>query len=227
MSNKSYGRRAILGGGLMAAGIAGIAAPEAVLARAAAPAAPAWRPQSEPQDAWLDRPATRHRLVVDTSSAASAGMGLLYADTFYASNLSGYGLRPETLAVVLVLRHLSTPFGYDDAVWSKYGAAFAEKLELKGEQAARAPHGNPLLAGAAEADPTLGSLFEKGARFAVCGVATHFMAMMLAKKTGGSAPAVEAELKAHLVPGAVLMASGVVAVNRAQEHGYTFVSGAS
>jgi intracellular sulfur oxidation DsrE/DsrF family protein len=186
----------------------------------------------EPQDAWLDKPGTRHRLVADTSTAAAAEAALSYVDGFYAANKSGYGLASETLGVVIVLRHFSTPFGYNDKIWSKYGAVIAEKLKLSGQRAIRAAHANPLLSAATpeiatdkgnggEDDPTLASLAAKGAHFAVCGAATTQIAKLLAKVD--NAAAIEEELKANLIPGGVLMASGIVAVNRAQEHGYALV----
>jgi intracellular sulfur oxidation DsrE/DsrF family protein len=39
---------------------------------------------------------------------------------------------------------------------------------------------------------------------------------------GGNAKAVDAELRSNLVPGALIVPAGIVAVNRAQEHGYSF-----
>ncbi len=232
MNDSTYSRRKIVSGSVLAAGlIAATQTPSAV----ALTEHGEWRPAQEPQDAWLDKPGTRHRLVIDSATAAAARGAVSIADTFYATNASGYGLGSDTLGVVIVLRHLATPFAYSDAIWSKYGAVFAEKLGLSGQTAIRAVHGNPLL-GAAAPDklahrhqddenqaPTLASLASKGARFAVCGAATTYLAGMLAK-SGGEPAAVERELVAHLIPGAVLMASGIVAVNRAQEHGYTFVT---
>ena len=230
MDQQSYNRRAIISGSVLAAGLATTAQPPSALARAEDTD---WRAAREPQDAWLDKPGTRHRLVVDTSTAAAAEAALSYVEGFYAANKSGYGLGPETLGVVIVLRHFSTPFGYNDKMWSKYGAVIAEKLKLSGQTAIRAARANPLLSaaedatdksgGGEDAEPTLASLAAKGARFAVCEAATAQLAKILAK-TGGAPATFEEELKANLVPGGVLMASGIVAVNRAQEHGYAFLS---
>ena len=232
MSEPTYNRRTIVGGSVLAAGLmAATQAPSALAGTGSA----FWRPALEPQDAWLDKSGTRHRLVVDSASAAAAAEAVAVADGFYASNASGYGLGPETLGVVIVLRHLATPFGYNDAVWSRYGSAFAEKLRLSGENAIRAVHGNPLLGAAAPTrgsdpgshganrEPTLAGLQAKGARFAVCGAATAYLAKILAG-TGGEPANVERELKDNLIPGGVLMASGIVAVNRAQEQGYAIVA---
>src|SRR3546814_19208642 len=75
-----------------------------------------------------------------------------------------------------------------------------------------------------DAPVTLASLAAKGARFAVCGMATQGMAAQIAKTSGKPAKTIEDELKANLIPGAVIVPAGIVAVDRAQEHGYAFVN---
>jgi intracellular sulfur oxidation DsrE/DsrF family protein len=229
--NGPYNRRAVIGGSLLAAGMVTVPRPAAALGPAGS--AP-WRAAMEPQDAWLDKPGTRHRLVLDTATAEEAQRAVSYVEGFYSANKSGYGLGPESLGVVIVLRHLSTPFGYNDRIWSKYGPVLADKLKLSGQNAIRAAHANPLLSaptaenatpgsGGEDDTPTLASLAAKGVHFAVCEAATTQIAKLLLKE-GDTAAAIEAELRANLVPGSVLTASGLVAVNRAQEHGYAFVS---
>ncbi|TPG40602.1 hypothetical protein EAH79_11970 [Sphingomonas koreensis] len=234
MTDRLADRRAIIGGGALLAGAGALSRP----ARAQAmDAQPRWQPFPEAQDAWMDKPGTRHRLMFDTTAASAAESALFYADTYYAANKSGYGLDPQALGVIIVFRHMSTPFGFKDAVWAKYGADFADKLKLEGEHAIRAAKGNPLLTSAAapaktpptkksdaDAPVTLASLAAKGARFAVCGVATQGMAAMMAKMSGASAKSIEDDFKANLIPGAVIVPAGIVAVDRAQEHGYAFVN---
>lgn len=223
-------RRALIGGLGLTAAAGALALPAS-----AAPAAGGsnWSPSFEKEDAWLDKPGTRHRLMLDATTAPAAESAMFYADTFYAANKSGYALGAKSLGVVLVMRHFATPFGYNDRVWSKYGPMFADKLKLQGDQAIRAARSNPLLTPkpgpTAKAKPgdgdavTLSTLAAKGAQFGICGVATKGIAEQLAKANGATPASVEAELRANLVPGAVLAAAGIVAVNRAQEHGYSFV----
>lgn len=229
MRDERADRRTIIGAGALLAGIG--AAPAAIAgtrpaggAGAAAGGAARYQPAFEPQDAWLDDPAKRHRLVFDTTSAAAAQSALFFADNFYTANKSGYGIEPAAIGVVIVVRHMSTPFGFNDSIWKKYGAIAAEQIKLEGAQAIAATKGNPLLsADASDKDAvTIATLAAKGARFAVCGMATHGMAMGIAKKTGAKAEDVEKDLRANLVPGGVIVPAGVLALNRAQEHGYAF-----
>lgn len=222
-------RRALIGGLGLTAAAGVLAAPT----RATPVSGDAgWSPSVEKEDLWLDKPGTRHRLVFDATTVSAAQSAMFYADTFYAANKSGYALPPEALGVVIVLRHFATPFGYNDKIWAKYGAVFADKLKLQGEEAIHAARANPILSATAkpsgkgkndDAAVTLATLAAKGAQFGVCGVATNGIAQQLAKANGGSAATIEAELKANLVPGATLVAAGIVAINRAQEHGYSFV----
>jgi intracellular sulfur oxidation DsrE/DsrF family protein len=226
MTDQFRDRRALVG---LGAGVAA-AAFSAVASQAQTAASEgAWRPAFEPQDAWLDRPGTRHRLVFDTTTAKAAETAMFYGDNFYIANKTGYGLEADALGVVIVLRHMSTPLGYNDAVWAKYGAAFADQLELKGKAAIDAAHGNPFnIPGPKESpkqeDVTLATLAKRGVRFAVCGMATDAIAGLIATKTGQKADAVTAEFKANLIPGGVIVSAGILAVNRAQEHGYAFAT---
>jgi hypothetical protein len=225
MSEAGIGRRAMVGLGAGAALVAAAAAGTGD-AQTPSPATP-WRPAFEPQDDWLERPGTRHRLVFDTITAKGAQDALFYADNFYQANKSAYGLGPDALGVVIVLRHMSTPIGYNDRIWAKYGDAFAEQLDLKGSQAIAAAHGNPLDAPSPGPSPkdaaaTLATLAKTGVRFAVCGMATEGIAGLIAKKTGQKSADVETEFRANLIAGGLIVAAGVVAVNRAQEHGYAF-----
>ncbi|HWV02491.1 MAG TPA: hypothetical protein VN109_15090 [Devosia sp.] len=234
MTDRLADRRAIIGGSALLAGAGALSLP---MRARAADTHRIWQPAAEAQDSWMDKPGTRHRLMFDTTAATAAESAMFYVDTYYAANKSGYGLDSQSLGVIIVLRHMSTPFGYNDVVWAKHGAALADKLKLEGERAIRAVKGNPLLTPAAagdgeapkskgddEAPVTLASLAAKGVTFAVCGVATRGIAAQIAKVSGTSVKKVEDELKANLIPGAVIVPAGIVAVDRAQEHGYAFVN---
>ena len=65
---------------------------------------------------------------------------------------------------------------------------------------------------------------KRGTQFAVCDMATHFFAGQLAMMSGGNADAVYKELASNTIPNSHMVAAGVVAVNRAQEYGYTLLT---
>jgi intracellular sulfur oxidation DsrE/DsrF family protein len=223
-------RRRVMGGAVILAG-AGLAAACSSGAKGSGTSAAAWEPTDENIDSWLDKPGTRHRMVFDSLTGEGGAEALDFANNFIHVNESDYALKPEQLGVVVIFRHMATPYGYNQAVWAKYGKGLAEKMKLTGDSAKRAATTNPLLAAAPmlESPPkgmewinqnSLSDLSGKGVRFAVCGLATKAIAGMVAGKTG-NADAIEAEFKSNLVPGALIVPAGISALNRAQEHGYT------
>jgi intracellular sulfur oxidation DsrE/DsrF family protein len=126
-----------------------------------------------------------------------------------------------------VLRHFSTPFAYNDMIWAKYGAGFSEALHFADPKTKQAPTANLYNSAAygltlPNFGTTLDSLIQKGVNFAVCDMATHFFAGTIAEKTKGNADAVYRELVANVIPNSHMVPAGIVAVNRAQERGYTF-----
>ena len=69
----------------------------------------------------------------------------------------------------------------------------------------------------------LDGLLARGVHLAVCQMATRNHAGMIAKAAGSDTDAVYKELVANLLSNAHMVSAGVVAVNRAQERGYSFV----
>jgi len=65
-------------------------------------------------------------------------------------------------------------------------------------------------------------LIKRGMRLAVCQMSTRGYAAAIAQSRGGKAADVYKELTEHLVPNSHLVPAGIVAVNRAQERGYSF-----
>ena len=224
MTISNTDRRAFIGAGALVAG-AGLVATAACAQESGGSA---WAPTPEKIDDWMDKPGTRHRFAFDTTSASAFGEALFFAKNFYVANKSGYGLDPEALGVIIVARHMSTPLGYSEAVWAKYGATLSKIAQLDGDNAELGKTRNPMFAakegdaGGMNAGANISALADKGTRFAVCGMATTLFAGMLAKGAGMSASEMEDYLKANLVPGGVIVPAGIVAVNRAQEHGYAF-----
>jgi intracellular sulfur oxidation DsrE/DsrF family protein len=174
-----------------------------------------WEPTRHAQDNWMNQLPGKHRIVFDTTSDARFGDALLYASNFLVANKSGYSLQNTDLAVIIIARHLSTGFGFNNAMWAKYGAQMAKLSEMKTQ-----PASNPRLSG----ETGIETLTRQGVHFAVCAMATSFFAGLMAKEMGLSAEAITAELSSNLVPNAHMVPAGIVAVNRAQELGYTLVT---
>ena len=202
------------------AGVAAIAALAAGgVARAQGKPAPALRfePARHAQDDWMDQLPGKHRLVIDTATVDGFQDALLWASNFLLANRNEYGLQNEDIALIVVARHFSTSYAYNDDMWAKYGASLTGRPPSADSPAKEPPKANPSAA-------ALASLAKQGVQFAVCSMATRRLAGMVARAAGGTADTVFTELGANLVSNARLVPAGIVAVNRAQERGYTLAS---
>jgi hypothetical protein len=182
-----------------------------------------------PQDAWLDKVPGKHRNFIDASTVSGAGEAVLYANNLYEANASGYSLTDADVAVVVCFRHFATTFAYNDVIWAKYGKVFSAMLNFTDPKTKQPPSTNLLFSAdygmeLSNFGRTIPAVVKRGTQFAVCDMATHFFAGQLATQTGGTADAVYKELTSNLIPSSHLVAAGVVAVNRAQEHGYSMLT---
>lgn len=195
-------------------GAGAIAASATATAQAPAGGNRPWQPARHPQDDWLDQLAGSHRFVVDTTTPAGFEKALLYVGNYFAANGSGYGLSDADLAVVIVARHDSTPFAYTDNMWAKYGPSLALRSGFV-DPAKLPPTANLYR-------QRLDGLITRGVHLAVCQMATRFLANTIANAAGGKVDDVYAELTSNLLGNAHIVPAGIVAVNRAQERGYSF-----
>ena len=170
-----------------------------------------WQPTRHTEDDWLEKIPGKHRLFFDTTTPETLGDGLQWAGNFFTGNKDGYGLEQNEVAIVICMRHEAAGWGFTDAMWNKYGASLAPasrsadaKVETTNTRAA-----------------AIGRLVERGVHFAVCNLSTRRMAGAIARKTGGKQDDLYAELKANMIPNSRLVPAGIVAVNRAQERGYS------
>ena len=197
MANSRTRRRSFLtqlGAGMTVAG-AGL-----TLGATAAPAQAAtagFSAARHPEDAWMDSVPGSHRLVIDTTT-------------------------PHGRLMVTILAGL-------DAIWAKYGKLLPPFAAMDDPKTNQRPAFNLLnTPGYGLTLPNFGTtiddLTKRGVHVAVCQRATSFFAGMFAKASGSTDSAVYAELTGNMVDNSHLAAAGIVAVNRAQEHGYTLAS---
>jgi len=205
-------RRSFLTG--LRTGIASLAFAGAAAAKPASSAS--WQPARHDKDDWLDRPGTKHRLVFDTTTQEGFSEALLFAGNYIRVNNTDYGLQNSDLSVIIVVRHGSTPFGYTDPIWARYGAPMATRFKFEDPKTKQTPTLNVF-------DSDIEALAKQGVQIAICSVATRVYAGVIAAAVGGSTDAINAELIGNRVPGSLMVPAGIVAVNRAQERGYSLV----
>lgn len=228
MTQDLNGRRAMMTGlGAAVAGFAVGASTACAQAPEAVTPTRGFEPARHEIDAWMDELEGQHRVFIDSATAAGGGEALLFANNLYNSEESAYSGSASDFAMLICLRHFSTPFAYSDAIWAKYGEVFYGAMQFPDPDTGQAPVINLMNSAAHTTLPNFGNtidaLVARGARFAVCDTATRFFAQQIAASTGDSADAVHDELVAAVIPNARFVSAGVMAVTRSQEYGYSLL----
>src|SRR3954471_5357181 len=126
----SKSRRSFLSNLGAAASAAGVTlAAGSTGAHAQTPADARWQPARHDKDDWLDQLPGKHRLYFDSTNPDALEDAIQFAGNYYSANKGEYGIDNAELAVVIAMRHMAAPFGYNDAMWAKYGATLAKRAE--------------------------------------------------------------------------------------------------
>lgn len=160
---------------------------------------------------WIDRLTGKYRCVFD-SPDINEGTVFVNATVFMSGFQEVYGVTDADTQAVLVLRHIGVHLAFNDMLWEKYG--LGTELKQPGS-----PKQNPYTA-------DLARLRGRGATIIACSLAANRQAGVIARRVGADVAAVRAEVLANLVPGAILMPSGVFATIRAQQAGCSFMKSA-
>ena len=212
-----------------AAAVAAMALAGSARAQVKSTAAGRFAPGRHEKDDWLDQAPGQHRLVFDTTSPDSLAQAIFFANNFMRVNRSDYGLQNSDLAVVIVVRHRSAPFGYSDAMWAKYGTAAAAHAAFEDPRSKAIPKANVFNSAdygnlMPNRGVTIDAVAKQGVQLAVCSSSTRAVAGVIARATGGDTEAIFSEITGNLVSNARMVPAGIVTVTRAQERGYSLVS---
>jgi hypothetical protein len=174
-------------------------------------------------EAWLGKIKGKHRQVFDSPNP-NGGMPLAWTRVFLMTN-SSVGVPDDEVTAVLVMRHESIPMAMEHDLWSKY--KFGEVFKID-DGATKAPalrnpfyqpkEGELPLPGMAVED-----LLKSGVLVGVCDMAmTFYSKHVFAPKMNMDADVIKKDWVAGLIPGIQIVPSGVLAVNRTQEHHCTY-----
>lgn len=217
-------RRSVFTGiGATAAGLA-IASQSA---RAQSGASAGFQPARDSADAWMGQLSGTHRVFIDSATALGGAEAVLYANNLFAAQEGpDYNGDPADFAMVVCFRHFSTPFGYNDAMWAKYGEIFNSVMNFPDPATGEAPTANMLNQDRRDV-PNFGFTIDlvtgKGTNFAICRAATNFFSNVIAGATNGSQSEIFDELVANAIPSSRFVSAGVMALTRAQEYGYSLL----
>ena len=173
-------------------------------------------------EAWLGKIHGKHKQVFDSPHHVN-GLPFAWARVFLMTNESS-GVAKDDVQAVMVLRHSAIPLAMESGLWKKYN--FAKVFEVKNEET-KAPLTQNVFWQPKQGMlplPGMGinELLDSGVLIGVCDMALTVYSKGVAEKMKKDAAEVKKEWVAGILPGIQLVPSGVLAVNRAQEHGCTY-----
>ena len=187
-------------------------------------------PGDSPWDtSWLDALAAAQFRVVFNASEINDGTVMDQVRTFLDHFHDVHGTADAQTRAVIVFRRLGAPMAFNDAMWDRY--AIGEDIRIADPGTRRGAKRNLFWRAAVGASPQdvalqLETLQQRGAISLVCSIATNTWAARTAARLHLDADAVASEIRANLIPGAILVPSGIYALIRAQNAGCAYMPGA-
>lgn len=188
----------------------------------------------KPDDAWLKGISGNHAQIFDMPQGGG-GFPLLHVLNYLDTYKTAYGLTTPRVVAIVSLYGMSTPLGFNDAMWAKFPFGTATGTLARGTKtavtrnpfAAAAPgtqtmgiEGGPIDVPAAA---TIASLQPTGARFILCNNAFNFWVGRLAAGGAGNAAGIRSELERNMLPGVTIVPAMVIAMNQAQAAGASYM----
>ncbi len=214
-------RRHFLGTLLASAsvGVAGLALP---LQSGAAKEHTSPAPGGSEFEQWLGKIRGKHKQVFDCP-APNNGLPLAWARVFLMTNES-VGVAGGTVGTVVVLRHNGIPLGMESRLWGKY--KFGEMFSVNDMESKAPLTANPFWEPKEGSLPLPGmgidELQKSGVLFGICDMALTVYSKMAGEKMNMDAAEIKKDWVSGILPGIQIVPSGVLAINRAQEHGCTY-----
>jgi len=170
--------------------------------------------QSNWDTSWLDRLAKARYRVVFNANVIDDGGVFSYASTFFDQYHEVHNTTDSETIPVVVFRRLGTPMALNDQLWDRYELGKDTKTTDTGTAARR----NVFW-------PKIETLHNRGMISLVCNISLGSMGRRLAEQTNRNVEEVQQEVRANLVPGAIIVPSGIYALIRSQNAGCAFMPG--
>lgn len=180
-------------------------------------------------DKWLDGLTAPNRQLFDFN-AHGDGIGLIHMHNFIETHKAAYNVTEKDINVIGTFYGGTTPLAWNDAMWTKYKIGQALNLT---DPATKAPlvrnwfnkyqQGDPVFFNGLLAAATTENLQKRGATFIMCNNAFKLWVGRLAAAGLGKAEEIEPDIRKNLLPGIITVPAMVIAVNRAQKKGFTYM----
>lgn len=172
--------------------------------------------EQQPDESWLQGLTGKHKQIFDVATTRG-GTPLARTANYLDSYAEAYGTKDSDVNAVVGVHSAALAIVFNDAMWAKYdlGKRTGENDPRTQAPAAR----NVFLSGS---PVSVTRLQERGVRFIACMRAIRRLSGELATP-GNTADQVRTELLGNLLPGVTPVPALIVAVNRAQEAGLSYV----
>ena len=166
-------------------------------------------------DAWM-KPLKGHRQLFHAIDLNDRAM--LMASNYLDAYENEFGEKRGEATAVVGVHGGALNIAFTDAAWTKYTLGKAANFM---DPATKEPAVRNVFATGGEL--SVNTLQKRGVVFLVCNTALRLRSRALAKERGETYEVVYKDLEASRLPGTILVPALVVAINRAQEKGFTYV----
>jgi len=178
---------------------------------------------SMPLDAALKKLGARKYKQVFDAPESNSSFPVIWSWAFLHT-FNELKVKDEDIGCLVILRHEAIPLAMEDRLWAKY--KFGEKFKID-DKTTKAPSLRNVVFNVKPEDMPLPDMAmdkvqARGVVFGVCDLAMTVYSGMFAEGAGMSAADVKKDWVSGLLPGVVVLPSGVYAVNRAQAAGMTY-----
>lgn len=167
-------------------------------------------------DAWMKSLKGKHRQLFHALDLNDRAM--LMASNYLDAYERDFGEKPGDVNAIIGVHGGALNIGFADAAWTKYSIGKSASLT---DPATKEPAVRNIFAtgGSLSVD----TLQKRGILFLMCNTALRLRSQAIAKERGETYETVYKDLSDSRLPGVLLVPALVVAINRAQEKGITYV----
>jgi intracellular sulfur oxidation DsrE/DsrF family protein len=167
-------------------------------------------------DAWMQQLKGKHRQFFHALDLNDRAM--LMASNYLDAYENEFGEKRGDVSAAIGVHGGALNLAFNDAAWTKYALGKAANFM---DPATKEPAIRNTFATGGEL--SVDTLQKRGVLFLVCNTALRLRSRALAKERGETYEVVYNDLAASRLPGTILVPALVVAINRAQEKGVTYV----
>lgn len=184
-------------------------------------------------DAWIGGLTGTHKQFFDIPFHNN-GVPLLLAYNFHNTYARAYGTKPGEVNAVISCYGApglpaSIPMGWNDGIWDRYRVS--ELIGLKDTSGGHLTRnvfydpkaGDPVLMNGAATHASLKNVMAMGSTVLMCNNSLVGWCRYMEGQGRGKAAEIEADIRANLIPGIILVPAMVIAINKGQAAGLTYI----